>query len=86
MRGTFAVSKYVAKAMLVRRWTARIVWGMQRQAAAQILATWRANAFLRSRSAQSATAGGSPAVGAAVPPARALGTSTGVGILLVDLD
>ena len=30
MRGTFAVSKYVAKAMLVRRWTARIVWGMQR--------------------------------------------------------
>ena len=85
MRGTFAVSKYVAKAMLVRRWTARIVWGMQRQAAAQILATWRANAFLRSRS-QSAAAGGSPAVGAAVPPARALGTSTGVGILLVDLD
>ena len=65
MRGTFAVSKYVAKAMLVRRWTARIVWGMQRQAAAQILATWRANAFLRSRS-QSAAAGGSPAVGAAV--------------------
>ena len=46
MRGTFAVSKYVSKAMLVRRWTARIVWGMQRQAAAQILATWRANAFL----------------------------------------
>ena len=44
MRGTFAVSNYVAKAMLVRRWTARIVWGMQRQAAAQILmATWRAN-------------------------------------------
>ena len=35
---------------------------------AQILATWRANAFLRSRS-QSAAAGGSPAVGAAVPPA-----------------
>ena len=55
MRGTFAVSKYVAKAMLVRRWTARIVWGMQRQAAAQILATGRANAFLRSRS-QSAAA------------------------------
>ena len=85
MRGTFAVSKYVAKAMLGRRWTARIVWGMQRQAAAQILATWRANAFLRSRS-QSAAAGGSPAVGAAVPPARALGMSTGVGILLDDLD
>ena len=85
MRGTFAVSKYVAKAMLVRRWTARIVWGMQRQAAAQILATWRANAFLRSRS-QSAAAGGSPAVGAAVPPARALGMSTEVGILLDDLD
>ena len=79
------VSKYVAKAMLVRRWTARIVWGMQRQAAAQILATWRANAFLRSRS-QSAAAGGSPAVGAAVPPARALGMSTEVGILLDDLD
>ena len=74
-----------AKAMLVRRWTARIVWGMQRQAAAQILATWRANAFLRSRS-QSAAAGGSPAVGAAVPPARALGMSTEVGILLDDLD
>ena len=73
--------------MLVRRWTARIVWGMQRQAAAQILATWRANAFLRSRS-QSAAAGGSPAVGAAVPPpaARALGMSTEVGILLDDLD
>ena len=47
MRGTFADSKYVSKAMLVRRWTARIVWGMQRQAdAAQILATWRAHAFL----------------------------------------
>ena len=56
MRGTFAVSKYVAKAMLVRRWTARIVWGMQRQAAAQILATWRANAFLRSSRSQSAAA------------------------------
>ena len=28
MRGTFAVSKCVAKAMLVRRWTARIVWGI----------------------------------------------------------
>ena len=41
--------------------------------------------FLRSRS-QSAAAGGSPAVGAAVPPARALGMSTGVGILLDDLD
>ena len=41
MRGTFAVSKYVAKAMLVRRWMTapRIVWGMQRPAAAQILAT-----------------------------------------------
>ena len=64
---------------------ASIVWGMQRQAAAQILATWRANAFLRSRS-QSAAAGGSPAVGAAVPPARALGMSTEVGILLDDLD
>ena len=51
----------------------------------QILATWRANAFLRSRS-QSAAAGGSPAVGAAVPPARALGMSTEVGILLDDLD
>ena len=50
-----------------------------------ILATWRANAFLRSRS-QSAAAGGSPAVGAAVPPARALGMSTEVGILLDDLD
>ena len=87
MRGTFAVSKYVAKAMLVRRWTARIVWGMQRQAAAQILATWRANAFLTRRSRSlSAAAGGSPAVGAAVPPARALRTSTGVGILLDDLD
>ena len=47
------MSKYAAKAMLVRkaRWTARIVWGMQRQAAAQMLATWRANAFLRSCSA-----------------------------------
>ena len=66
MRGTFAVSKYVAKAMLIRRWTARIVWGMQRQAAAQILATWRANVFIRSRSA---AAGGSPADdGAAGPP------------------
>ena len=31
-------------------------------------------------------AGGSPAVGAAVPPARALGMSTEVGILLDDLD
>ena len=48
MRGTFAVSKYVAKAKLVRRWTARIVWGMQRHAAARILSTWRASAFLRS--------------------------------------
>ena len=37
MRGTFAVSKYVAKAMLIRRWNARLVWGMQRQAASQIL-------------------------------------------------
>ena len=93
MRGTFAVSKYVAKAMLVRRWTARIVWGMQRQAAAQILATWRANAFLRSRS-QSAAAGGSPAVGAAVPPGLLVLLAarswydycTGVGILQEDLD
>ena len=55
MRGTFAVwsslfmlDKYVAKAKLVRRWTARIVWGMQRHAAARILSTWRASAFLRS--------------------------------------
>ena len=52
MRGTFAVSKYVAKAMLIRRWNARLVWGMQRQAASQVMATsirtWRANAFLRS--------------------------------------
>ena len=39
MRGTFAVSKYVAKAMLIRRWNARLVWGMQRQAASQIMAT-----------------------------------------------
>ena len=86
MRGSSAVSKYVAKAMLVRRWTARIVWGMQRQAAAQILATWRANACLRS--SRSAAAGGSPADGAAVPPARAhlLGMSTGLGILLDELD
>ena len=83
MRGTFAVSKYVAKAMLVRRWTARIVWGMQRQAAAQILATWRANAFLRSFSA--AADGGSPAVDTAVPPALP-GMSTGVGNLLDELD
>ena len=48
MRGTFTVSKYVAKAMLIRRWNARFVWGMQRQAASQIMATWRANAFLGS--------------------------------------
>ena len=48
MRGTFAVSQYVAKAMLIRRWNARIVWAMQRQAASNIMATWRANAFLRS--------------------------------------
>ena len=35
---------------MFRRWIARIVWGMQRHAAARILSTgtWRASAFLRS--------------------------------------
>ena len=69
MRGTFAVSKYVAKAMLIRRWNARIVWGMQRQAASQIMATWRANdAFLRS--CQGSCGGGSARASSASGPAR----------------
>ena len=70
MRGTFAVSKYVAKAMLIRRWNARLVWGMQPQAASQIMmATWRANAFLRS--GQGSCGGGSArASSASAGPAR----------------
>ena len=68
MRGTFAVSKYVAKSMLIRRWNARLVWGMQRQAASQIMATWRANAFLRS--CQGSCGGGSARASSASGPAR----------------
>ena len=65
--GTFAVSKYVAKSMLIRRWNARLVWGMQRQAASQIMATWRANAFLRS--CQGSCGGGSACASSASGPA-----------------
>ena len=59
---------YVAKAMLIRRWNARLVWGMQRQAASQIMATWRANAFLRS--CQGSCGGGSARASSASGPAR----------------
>ena len=89
MRGTFAVSKYVAKAMLVRRWTARIVWGMQRQAAAQILATWRANMRFLGHALPQLVVGVSRLMLLFIPPDAAhalLGLSTGVGNLQDELD
>ena len=48
MRGTFGVSKGVARAALTQRWDSILVWGVQRVKAAAIMNYWRAAAFLAS--------------------------------------
>ena len=84
MRGTFGVSKGVARAALTQRWDSILVWGVQRVKAAAIMNYWRAAAFLASLGSDG-PGSGSGVPEPAVPDSRLLEYRTLDGID-IDMD
>ena len=84
MRGTFGVSKGVARAALTQRWDSILVWGVQRVKAAAIMNYWRAAAFLASLGSDG-PGSGSGVAEPAVPDSRLLEYRTLDGID-IDMD
>ena len=85
MRGTFGVSKGVARAALTQRWDSILVWGVQRVKAAAIMNYWRAAAFLASLGSDG-PGSGSGVAEPAVPDSRLLEYRTLDGIDMDALD
>ena len=77
MRGTFGVSKGVARAALTQRWDSILVWGVQRVKAAAIMNYWRAAAFLLASLGSDGPGSGSGVAEPAVPDSRLLEYRTG---------